>query len=246
MQPLAREINFSETVFVLPPVAGGDLRIRIFTPTIELPFAGHPTLGTAWVLAAERSLDRVVLETGVGPVPVEIDREDGRPVLGRMSQIVPTVEPYPQAGELLAALGVKASLLPVEVYDNGPTHVFVGLSSPQQVAALRPDMRSLQSLPGLVGANCFAGEGLTYKMRMFGPWAGVPEDPATGSAAGPLAAHLVRHRRVAPGEEIVISQGAEIGRPSTLRARATGAPGAIDEVQVSGCAVIVGRGEFSL
>ena len=246
MQPLAREINFSETVFVLPPSGGGDQRIRIFTPSVELPFAGHPTLGCAWVLAEERDLSAVVLETGAGPVPVALERRDGRVSLGRMDQPIPTSQPYPMAGELLAALGVASSDLPVEVYDNGPHHAFVTLSSPEEVAALKPDLRRLAALPPLTGVSCFAAQGTTCKTRMFGPWVGVPEDPATGSAAGPLAVHLVRHGRLEPGQELEISQGAEIGRPSRLLARVTGRPEAIEQVQVAGQAVVVGRGEFSL
>ena len=245
MQPLAREINFSETVFVLPPKADGDFAIRIFTPAIELPFAGHPTLGTAWVLARERHLENVVLETGMGPVPLEFRREEGRGWLGRMLQPTPAVAPYPHAEELLAALGVEGSLLPVEVYDIGPTHVYVALGSDDEVAALRPDISRLAALPGLVGACCFSGSGQDYKARVFCPWAGIAEDPATGSAAGPLAMHLVRHGRVPAGQEITISQGAEIGRPSTLLASASGSPAAIEEVHVGGAAVIVGRAEFT-
>jgi len=245
MRPLAREINFSETVFVLPSQAGGDFRIRIFTPRVELPFAGHPTLGAGWVLARERHLQDVVLETAVGPVPLEFRRgEDGW--RGRMLQPTPTVAPYPQAEELLSALGVERSLLPVEVYDVGPTHVFVRLGSEREVAALRPDLNRLGSLSGLVGASCFAGDGDRYTARVFCPWVGIAEDPATGSAAGPLAMHLVRHGAIPPGREIVISQGAEIGRPATLLAIASGTPEAIADVRVGGAAVIVGQGQFTL
>src|SRR6185295_16096601 len=96
----------------------------------------------------------------------------------------------------------------------GPTHVYVALGSREQVAALAPDMGALRRLP--VGVNCFAGEGRRWKTRMFAPGHGVDEDPATGSAAGPLAVHLARHGRIAFGEEIEIEQGAEIGRPSKL------------------------------
>ena len=246
MQPLAREINFAETVYVLPAEGDGDFTIRIFTPALELPFAGHPTLGTAWVLSIEHDLDQVTLETGVGPVPVRVEREDGRPTFALMDQVVPSVAPYPDPDELLASLGVPRSLLPVEVYDNGVRHAFLCVPSPADVAAVRPDLSRLGALPGPIGVSCFAVDGHAVKTRMFGPTLGVPEDAATGSAAGPLAVHLVRHGRVGAGEEIVISQGAELGRPSVLRARASGSPEAIAQVQVGGQAVVVGSGEFKL
>jgi trans-2,3-dihydro-3-hydroxyanthranilate isomerase len=246
LQPLARELNYSETVFVLPKEGEGHARIRIFTPTTEIPFAGHPTLGTAFVLAAPLQLDELRLETGAGLIPVKLEREDGRIAFGRMEQPVPTVEPYADEASLLEALGVERSELPVEVYDNGLRHVFVALSSEEAVATLKPDLGSLAELPAVLGINCFAGEGSRWKTRMFAPGDGVPEDPATGSAAGPLALHLARHGRIEFGEQIEISQGTEIGRPSTLHARVDGSAERVEGVEVGGCAVIVARGEFRL
>jgi trans-2,3-dihydro-3-hydroxyanthranilate isomerase len=243
MQALALEVGFSETVFVLPPEAGGNVRIRIFTPYFELPFAGHPTLGTAFVLGAPLQLGVITLETGRGNVPVALERdESGRIVFGRMEQPVPTVEPFAAAGVLCEALGVAGSELPVELYDNGATHLLVALGSEDEVAALRPNLAAVVEL-GVTGVSCFAGAGDRWTTRMF--WAG-GEDAATGSAAGPLACHLSRHGRIAWGDEIVISQGAAIGRPSTLYARAEGGDGLIDRVEVGGQAVTVARGEFRL
>src|SRR5438034_9449569 len=119
LQRLAREMNLSETTFVYPPAADGHVRMRIFTPATELPFAGHPTLGTAFVLAAPLQLGEIKLETGMGVVPVRLEREGPRISFGWMSQPIPTVEPHEAADELLAALGVERSELPVELYDNG-------------------------------------------------------------------------------------------------------------------------------
>ena len=246
MQRLARELNFSETVFVLPAEGEGHARVRIFTPTIEVPFAGHPTLGTAFVLAAPLQLDEIRLETGMGVVPVRLERDGGRIAFGRMAQPLPTVQPYEAAEDVLAALGVERSELPIELYDNGIQHVYVALGSEDEVAALRPDFARLADLPAVIGINCFAGSGRLWKTRMFAPGDGVPEDPATGSAAGPLALHLARHGRIAFGDEIEISQGAEIARPSTLYARADGSPNALERIEVGGSAVIVARGEFRL
>jgi trans-2,3-dihydro-3-hydroxyanthranilate isomerase len=244
MRALARETNLSETVFVLAPEQGGTARVRIFTPAAELPFAGHPILGTAAILALEQQLDHVVLETGNGLVPVEVSREGERRADGRMQQPIPAWEPYDRVEELLAALGVERSGLPVEVYDNGPHHAYVEVASEADVAALRPDMRALAGLG--VEANCFAAAGRRWKTRMFAPGLGIDEDPATGSAAGPLALHLARHGRIAFGEEIEIRQGAEIGRPSVLFAAAHGSAERVERVEVAGSAVIVASGAFAL
>jgi trans-2,3-dihydro-3-hydroxyanthranilate isomerase len=245
LQQIAREMNLSETVFVYTPEDGGHARIRIFTPTREMPFAGHPTLGTAFVLSGPLSLDEIRLETLRGIVPVRLDREDGRVVFGRMEQPLPTVEPYGNDDELFEILGVAGSELPVEVYDNGVLHVYVCLGSEEEVAALQPDLRRLGEQPTLC-FNCFAGEGKSWKTRMFAPSSGVAEDPATGSAAGPLALHLARHGRIPFGEEIEIAQGVEVGRPSKLYARVEGSADDVQRVEVGGSAVIVARGELKV
>jgi trans-2,3-dihydro-3-hydroxyanthranilate isomerase len=247
MQPLARELNLSETVFVLPPEAGGDARIRIFTPSSELRFAGHPVLGTAVVLGAERGLAAVRLETGAGVVPVELG-EGGRS--GRMQQPLPTVEPFVHAEALQEALGFRSEL-PVDVYDNGLAQIYAALPDQAAVAAYGPDMGAIARFIreyDLIGTNVsvFAGSGTSFKTRMFAPAEGIPEDPATGSAAGPLAWHAVRHGLAASGDELVISQGAEIARPSTLLARAVGDRETVELIEVGGSASIVAEGRFSL
>ncbi|OLF16785.1 PhzF family phenazine biosynthesis protein [Actinophytocola xanthii] len=243
MQRIAREMNLSETTFVLPPEAGGDVRVRIFTTVNELPFAGHPTLGTAIVLAAESDATELVLETGMGPVPVRFERTGGRIHTATMRQPIPTWEPYAETDRLLAALGLTDSTVPVDAYRNGPRHAYVGLPDIAALSALRPDQNALAELDD-VGVNCFAGAGHRWRNRMFGPAYGVPEDPATGSAAGPLALHLARHRLAGYGERIEIAQGVEMGRPSTMYAQVTGSDEAVELIEVAGCAVIVARGEF--
>jgi trans-2,3-dihydro-3-hydroxyanthranilate isomerase len=244
MQRLARELNLSETVFVLPAEQDGHARIRIFTPELEMQFAGHPTLGTAFILGQPMQLVEIRLETGVGIVAVALEREGPKIIFGRMGQPVPSWEAWPEPEALLAALGVERSELPVEVYDNGAQHVYVALGSEDEVARLQPSLGGL-GLPPALGTNCFAGSGKRWKTRMFG-LGGIPEDPATGSAAGPLAVHLARHGKISWGDEIEISQGAEIGRPSTLYAQAEGSPEKIERVEVGGSAIIVARGEFKL
>jgi trans-2,3-dihydro-3-hydroxyanthranilate isomerase len=249
MQRAARELNLSETVFVLRSEQA-HLKVRIFTPAVELPFAGHPILGTAFVVGRAMGSPVVRLETGLGVVPVTLTRPDGGgdPVYGEMEQPIPTVESFPEVPALLAALGVsedRDGLLPIEGYRNGPVHLYIELPDAGAVAGLRPDLGALERL-GTYGINCFAATGDGFKTRMFGPALGVAEDPATGSAAGPLVVHLARHGRVPFGREIEIVHGVEIGRRSVLHARVDGTAEAIECVVVGGSAVIVARGEYRL
>jgi trans-2,3-dihydro-3-hydroxyanthranilate isomerase len=141
---------------------------------------------------------------------------------------------------------VRESILPVEIYDNGPRHAFVALESEAAVVAVRPDFAALGDI-GDFDVSCFAViDERRVKTRMFAPALGVNEDPATGSAAGPLSVHLARHGRTSFGQPIEISQGDEIGRPSRLRATVHGTAARIERVTVGGGAVIVARGRYRL
>ncbi|MGI9255021.1 MAG: PhzF family phenazine biosynthesis protein [Thermomicrobiales bacterium] len=249
LQPIAREIAFAETVFLYPAATGADARMRIFTPNAELRFAGHPIIGAAVVLGAERGGDEIKLETGAGTVPVTLSRKNGRVIAGRMRQPVPTSSPWRNPESLLLALGTTKSTLPVTIYDNGMVHVYIGFESRDAVRALHPDPYDLATIArerGMptIGIVCFAGTGTEWKSRMFSPAAGVAEDAATGSAAGPLACHLFQHGLIESGVDIEIRQGREIGRPSVLHTTVFGYPDRIERVEVSGGAQIVGRGEF--
>jgi trans-2,3-dihydro-3-hydroxyanthranilate isomerase len=246
MQALAREMNLSESAFVLRPTAkDADARIRIFTPTMELPFAGHPTLGTAFVLAGKAVDETVVrLETARGIASIRMTGLRSSVGFGWMTQPIPARQVFAPIDELLSALGVRNAALPVELYDNGPRYVLIGLESPQEVAALRPDLSRLSRF-GSQAFVVFARNADRWKARVFAPGEGIPEDPATGAAAGPLAVHLARYGYIAFGEEIAIDQGAEIGRPSTLHARALGSAERVEAVEVGGNAVVVARGEFT-
>lgn len=244
LQPLARELNLSETVFAYPPRAGGHARIRIFTPGRELPFAGHPVLGSAIVLASSDRSQEIVLETGSGLVPLRLEWRD-RVGSGRMSQPIPQVSRFERERQLLAALGVRRAVLPIELYDLGARSVVVVLEDEAEVARLSPDLAALRSLvPGC--AYCVAGSGTKWKARSFCPAVGIAEDPATGSAAGPLALHLVRHGLIAFGTEIEIAQGVEVARPSVLRARVEGTPSEVRMLEVGGSVVVVAEGQFGI
>jgi trans-2,3-dihydro-3-hydroxyanthranilate isomerase len=241
MQAIAREMNLSETTFVLTPQGDSDARIRIFTPVNELPFAGHPLLGTAIALGNDTGRSELRLETRMGVIPFDVDFVDGHAVATRMRQPVPTWEPFEYADELVDALGAKASTLPVEIYRNGPRHVFVGLESVEALSAIDPDHRALARFPDMA-TNCFAGSGNHWRSRMFSPAYGVVEDAATGSAAGPLAVHLARHGLVEYGRRIEILQGLEIARPSLMLARAEGSGDRVTEVEVGGSGAVFAHG----
>lgn len=249
-QDIAREFGFSETTFTGPPShpTAGDARVRIHTPEVELPFAGHPTLGTAVALGLEGGLPGgavVTLELGVGGVPVELDDDGGG---GWMRQPLPTFGPWDgDRAALLDALGVAddAVRAPIEVYDNGVRHAFVLVHDPAVVAGARPDAGRLAgAAPGTGVSLCAATGPASAVTRMFHPSAGVVEDAATGSAAGPLGVHLLRHGLLSPADELVVAQGAEIRRPSELRVRVDGWGDRIAGVFVGGRAVLVARGEL--
>jgi trans-2,3-dihydro-3-hydroxyanthranilate isomerase len=244
MQRTARELNLSETVFLLPGHGEAQARVRIFTPSVELPFAGHPVLGSAFVVGTSSGRDTVTLRTGAGLVPVALTRAGDEIEFGEMAQPIPVAEPFAAEAELFAALGVAGSEVPVGAWRNGPLHLYVQLADAAAVDAVAPDLRALAwAVPG--GVSCYAvtGPGRVHS-RMFAPGLGVPEDPATGSAAGPLAVHLATHGVVDWGAEIEIDQGVAMGRPSRLHARALGGDRGIERVLVGGSAVRVAEGRY--
>lgn len=241
MQALAREMNLSETTFVLPPERGGHARVRIFTPRSELPFAGHPTLGTAFVLGGPLESTELRLELQAGVVPVRLEREGARIAFGWMTQPAAAAFEPEQAATIVAALAPSEAPLSVFGYRNGPEHTFVELASEACVRALTPDLGAVaRATSGTVFAFHF--DGRSCAARCFVPGQGVAEDPATGSAVGPLALHLRRAGRLASSDVLRVEQGAELGRPSTLYARI----GVGDEpsIEVGGSARVVARGQF--
>lgn len=244
MQRLASETNLSETTFVLPPERGGHARVRIFTPRIEMPFAGHPVLGTALVIGSSMEAKEVHLELAHATVSVSIEREGARATFGWMRQPTPERLEPKDVTEILDALGVRPGSLPVERWTNGPEHVLVLVDDPKVVAGLEPNLGRLGQLTKAC-VSVFAKTEDGLKTRMFAPGAGVYEDPATGSAAGAIAGFFEAHGLLAQGDVLRIQQGAEIGRPSELFARVRRGEGGL-EVEVGGGVQVVARGEFRL
>ncbi|HYQ43246.1 MAG TPA: PhzF family phenazine biosynthesis protein [Polyangiaceae bacterium] len=220
MQRIAAELKLSESTFLGAPRLGGHANVRIFTPVNELAFAGHPLLGTALAVARRTGLLDLKFETGKGTFRFSINpiRENPFTAYVQMEQPSPIVSSYEHASALLEALGIRQSTLPVDMYDVGPRHVFVGVESIEALASLNPDQRRLaQHLD--MAALCFCPDGARgFRLRMFSPAYGVVEDAATGSAAGPLALHLGRYGVVPFGEKIAITQGIEMARPSQMSA----------------------------
>lgn len=267
MQDITREMNYSETTFLLPPESGGDFRLRIFTPAKELPFAGHPIVGTSFVAVAEQlrrkngSETTVVLETGVGKIATEVETtSDPIAGYGTMTQPLPIVkETFADTAALARALSLAPSAVsavgpPAEAIDNGLTVLIVPVDSLRNVQNIKVDTAALHRIAGELGAETvmvFTRETVhhssTVHCRVFAPGAGVLEDPATGSASGSLGFYLVRHRllRGAGAVRIVSEQGYEMNRPSLLNIDVQSDPqgGEITRIRVGGGVVISGRGE---
>jgi trans-2,3-dihydro-3-hydroxyanthranilate isomerase len=257
MQAIAREVNLSETVFVQRPTNNGALaRLRIFTTTRELPLAGHPVIGT-WFLLAELGVVpaseghvQIMQQTGAGILPVEFSFHDGRPVRVTMTQKPARfVAAKLNRAALAEALGLKASdldpTLPPEFVSTGISNLMVPIRSRKILPKIRMNMRALAQLIARNGvmAYCFAlgSRGKAFARGML-PW-GLVEDPATGSAGGSLGAYLVEHERLKPAETLTILQGVEMGRPSEIQVEVASARGRLVP-KVSGSAVRVFEGHI--
>ena len=261
MQAIAKEFNLSETTFVLPADdPANDWRVRIFTPGSELPMAGHPTVGTSFVLAREHLIRRdpretnIVLEEGVGPVPVRIEFKEGEPSFAEMTQPPPTFGPRlnDRAG-VAAMLSLEESDLeadlPAEVVSCGVPFLYVPLRSLDAARRARPRADLMERVAEehgfppevFVFTREAEHEGSTVHSRMFAPSLGINEDPATGAASGPLGCYLVSHG-VLPAGDIVSEQGIEIGRPSFIHIRIEREGEQITAVRVGGRCHFAGEG----
>lgn len=265
MQTIAHEMNFSESTFILPAEhPETDVRMRIFTPGTELPMAGHPTIGATFALAAEGTIaagrEQFVFGLGVGPTPVALEWTAGRLFFAWMDQRLPEFRaPASSAGEITRAAGLDVAAVeragrPMEEISCGVPYILVPVATREAVDAADPDMSTLRRLTSAFGGNhvgvfVFSLEtgdpAVTAYSRMFAPGLGVAEDPATGSASGPLGCYLVKHGLVAPERAgaIVSLQGVAMRRPSRIHIAIGQSPsGTIERVQVGGKAVIVGEG----
>ena len=252
MQAIAREMNCSETTFLLPPTRPDcAARVRIFTPAREVPFAGHPTIGTAWVLATEKLLPpdtrRFNLEEGIGPVEVTLEGAPARPSFLWMRHGEARFGPelIKRAG-FARALGLAESDLlagsPVQTGSTGNAFLYVPLRDREVVDRARLDVPALLAAQG-EGPNL----GVFVYSRMFAPHtSGILEDPATGSASGPLGAYLVERGLVTPADtvDIVSEQGTRMGRPSFIRIRVGMSAGRVSEILVGGSVVPVIEGRI--
>lgn len=263
MQRAANEMNYSETTFVIPPEsANADLRLRIFTPQVELPFAGHPLVGSGFVAAVKGLVpcapSVIRFETGVGIIDVSVEIESnlsGRAVMRQPNpELVRELADDASAAHVASALGVSRDQIasansPIAIMDNGLPMMIVPLDGLESVRALNPNQHSLRLLAETHTVKtilAFTTETVhpdsSVHCRVYAPGAGVLEDPATGSANGPLGAYLLRYGRVNPGE-IVSEQGYEMGRPSTLLVNVDRAgDGSVVSVHVGGGVFIVGDG----
>jgi trans-2,3-dihydro-3-hydroxyanthranilate isomerase len=264
MQAIAKEMNLSETTFLLAPTrAECAMRVRIFTPARELQFAGHPTVGTAWVMATHglvpSAAARFALEEGIGPVPVSLEGDPKNPSFIWMRHGEPDFGPeMKNRAEIAAALTLtEADLIPgapIQTGSTGSRFMFVPLRDRATVDRALLDVPKIIAALGdqpLVGIFVFApdadpGAG-HVDSRMFAPHtSGIPEDPATGSATGPLGAYLVKQRLI-KGDgpvEIVSDQGVKMGRPSRLHIRGIGRGGRLEEIEVGGDVVPVIEGRL--
>jgi len=266
MQQIAKEIGFAETTFVFPAEnADSDVRMRIFTPAIEMPMAGHPVVGSTFALGRERRIaartDRWVFGLNVGPLPVDIEWQGSAMTFVRMTQALPQFGPTFDAADVAPALGlpisaIRSTNLPIQQVSCGVPFVMVPVATRAEVDAATPDPRAFDALarkaaqphfsvylfstaPAQVGQN-----DATVYTRMFAPGMGVYEDPATGSASGPLGCYLVKHSLIPVHEAglILNLQGVKLGRPSSIHIAIDVAAGNISRVRVGGTSVFVAEG----
>jgi PhzF family phenazine biosynthesis protein len=265
MQKIARELNHSETAFLFSPTGPGyDVEVRFFTPTKEVPICGHATIAAHYVRAMEKKLDTgtVLQKTGAGILPVDLVRQgDDYSVVMTQGQ-VSVGEPLPDAvvGRIAEGLGISTQDLredcPVCIASTGHSKVMVGIRSNDLLHRLSPNMDRLARLSAEIGCNGYyvftlnPGEEILVHGRMFAPAIGIPEDPVTGNANGPLGAYLVQHGLFQiPGEgpfSFTAMQGEAIGRTGTMKVSVTKQEGRPALVQIMGEAVIVFSTELML
>ena len=266
MQELAHEMNFSESTFVMPVDSSGARRVRIFTPTHEMPMAGHPTVGTAWVLAsrgeialASVSIDATLL-LGIGPVTVTIESTGGKPDFVWMAHREPEFGAKREDRKRIAeALGIAAADvrddLPIQIVSTGVPFIFVPIRTLDALAKCAPNAAALaglfkpgeQILPIYMFVANQSGE-FAPRSRMFAPHDGVAEDPATGGASAPFGAYAATYGLIdpAPKASFLINQGVEMGRPSEIHVEVARKDSGAFAIRIGGRCAIVGEGSMFL
>jgi trans-2,3-dihydro-3-hydroxyanthranilate isomerase len=262
MQALARETNLAETTFILPGDAAAEkirgVRVRIFTVQEELPFAGHPTLGTAFVLRGQTDASEVLLDLDVGPVPVRFTQESGQPVFGEMTQRNPEFGAIHDVSDVARLVGLNISdfddFAPIQTVSTGVPFTIAMLRSLKTLQNLRLDINRASEYLARSGGKFFyfvCRETVDPKARLHARMIFYNgDDPATGSAAGCCAAWMVGHGVTASDEQVLIEQGLEVHRPSNIFVRATKVDhhgdNHVANVRVGGNCVEVLRGEVTL
>jgi trans-2,3-dihydro-3-hydroxyanthranilate isomerase len=266
MQELAHEMNFSESTFVTPPDSSGARRVRIFTPKHEMPMAGHPTVGTTWVLASrgEIALDSpsvdATLLLGIGPVTVTIESTGGKPDFVWMAHREAEFgAKRTDSKQIAEALGITAADirddLPIQIVSTGFPFMFVPIRTLDALAKCAPNPTALaglfkpsdQILPVYMFVANESGE-FAPRSRMFAPFTGVPEDPATGSASAPFGAYAATYGLInpAPKASFLIRQGVEMGRPSEIHVEVARKDSGAFAIRIGGRCAIVGEGSMFL
>ena len=280
MQKIANEMNFSESTFILPPEsAEANWKVRIFTPRAEIPFAGHPTLGTAYVLAKEGMVElknpktTIMLEMKVGLIPVELEVINQKIGFLEMTQNLPTFgQELKDIARIAKALSIDIhdveNGLPVEVASSGLPFLFVPVKTLRAINQIKPNVSQLEGLceeMEAIGAFVFTKDivqlegkrpskkdsdknllDMRVHSRMFAPLVGVPEDPATGSASGPLGCYLIKNGVISPKSRIRVlsEQGYEMGRPSALYIEIGMVENEIINVKVGGYVIHIAEGSL--
>ncbi|HJO38092.1 MAG: PhzF family phenazine biosynthesis protein [Vicinamibacterales bacterium] len=265
MQQIAAEMAYSETTFILPAEAGGDARMRIFTPAVELPIAGHPTVGSIYALAHDGVIqvgqERFMFELGVGPTPVTLEWDGSRLESAWMRQQPPRFgAPVTRRDGLGEALGIDAAeivdALPVQPVSCGVEFLMVPVATRSALDGARSDTSALDgyfatadlsTLPVYLFTTERGDDDAVAYSRMFAPSFGIAEDPATGSASGPLGAYLVEHA-VVPADQsdrMLNLQGVKMGRPSEIWMSIERTAGGTMEVRVGGSAIMVSEGTLT-
>ncbi|WP_027250747.1 PhzF family phenazine biosynthesis protein [Photobacterium halotolerans] len=215
MQSIASQLQLSETTFLHTSHDKKNVEVRIFTPVNELPFAGHPLMGTAAAYARKYNVNDFVFHTKKGPASVSVKHISDDVSEVEMTVPLATSQPFSEKDKLLKALGLEGSELPIEMYDAGARHVLVSVSDKSVLHQIKPNHTALEAFENMA-INCFCWDGDSIENRMFSPAYGVKEDAGTGSVVWPIAQHLVQYGQFSLNKKLMILQGTQLSRQSEM------------------------------